>query len=86
MKLTQAGVLAALYAALPTLATYFNGDKINGVPVITDLDVNNLAANKYVDRSNTRCEADLFGSTGCTASSCVARRSIQAFLGIILSW
>jgi len=47
MKFTQAAVLAALCAALPTSsATYFNGDKINGVPVITDLDVNNLAANR----------------------------------------
>jgi hypothetical protein len=48
MKLTQAAVLAALYAALPTLATYFNGDIVNGVPVITELDINNLAANKSV--------------------------------------
>lgn len=46
MKLTTAAVLAAFYTALPTLATYFNGDKINGVPVITDLDINNLAPNK----------------------------------------
>jgi predicted deacylase len=34
-------------AALPcALATTFNGDKVNGVPVITDLDVNNLQANR----------------------------------------
>lgn len=84
MKLTQAGVVAALYAALPTLATYFNGDKINGVPVITDLDVNNLAANKYDHALRSRSGADLIGSPECTASSCAAQRSIQAFPGIIL--